>query len=212
ENESVRDRIERTLSTIKLFLNRKRQEIRQVIDNSYTNVDVVRRTVEMRNFMRDLELENAHISEIKEFLSVLLEKKCDPKIVTVLENKHQEVSNDLQSLQNEIINIMENFDRQMQEQERLRQNARIILSIIQRTKVQLIELYPTMANEANRKLEIIDEDLSKNFQLFDQSLDDYKNAYGNLSDDLEKIVIRVYEEIDDIKLRINEKKTQLNDL
>ncbi|CAF4683847.1 unnamed protein product, partial [Rotaria magnacalcarata] len=39
-----------------------------------------------------------------------------------------------------------------------------------------------------------------------------KNAYGNLSDDLEKIVIRVYEEIDDIKLRINEKKTQLNDL
>ncbi|CAM2712242.1 unnamed protein product [Rotaria socialis] len=212
ENESVRDRIERTLNNIKSFLNRKRQEIRQVIDTGYTNVDVVRRTVEMKNFMRDLELENAHISEIKECLSVLLEKKCDPKIITVLENQHQEVSNDLQSLQNEIVNILENFDRQVQEQERLRQNARIILSIIQRTKIQLIELYPTVTDEANRKLEIIDEDLSKNFQLFDQSLDDYKNTYGNISDDLEKIIIRVYEEIDDIKLRINEKKAQLNDL
>ncbi|MCC7159915.1 MAG: hypothetical protein IT281_10320, partial [Ignavibacteria bacterium] len=97
ENESVRDRIERTLNKIKLFLNRKRQEIHQVIDNGHTNVDVVRRTVEMKNFMRDLDLENAHIAEIKEFLSVLLEKKCDPKIIIALENKHQEVSNDLQS-------------------------------------------------------------------------------------------------------------------
>ncbi|MCC7159914.1 MAG: hypothetical protein IT281_10315 [Ignavibacteria bacterium] len=61
-------------------------------------------------------------------------------------------------------------------------------------------------------MKIIDEDLSKNFQLFDQSLDDYKNTYGNLTDDLEKIIIRVYEEIDDIKLRFNEKKAQLNDL
>ena len=49
---------------------------------------------------------------------------------------------------------MEGLDQQIQEQEKLRQNARIILSIIQRTKVQLIELRPTMNDEADQKLKV----------------------------------------------------------
>ncbi len=35
ENESLRDRIERTLSKIKSFTNRKRQELHQSIDSGY---------------------------------------------------------------------------------------------------------------------------------------------------------------------------------
>ncbi len=46
------------------------------------------------------------------------------------------------------------LDQQVQEQEKLRQNTRTILSIIQRTKVQLIELRPTMNNEADEKLQV----------------------------------------------------------
>ncbi|CAF1477561.1 unnamed protein product, partial [Rotaria sordida] len=40
----------------------------------------------------------------------------------------------------------------VEEQEKLRQNARTMLSIIQRTKVQLIELRPTINDEADQKL------------------------------------------------------------
>jgi hypothetical protein len=58
------------------------------------------------------------------------------------------------SLRNETTKTFENLDQQVQEQEKLRQNARSILSIIQRTKVQLIELRPTMNNEADLKLKV----------------------------------------------------------
>ena len=58
------------------------------------------------------------------------------------------------SLKNETIKTVEGLDQQIQEQEKLRQNARIILSIIQRTKVQLIELRPTMNDEADQKLRV----------------------------------------------------------
>lgn len=57
-------------------------------------------------------------------------------------------------MKNETIKTVEGLDQQIQEQEKLRQNARIILSIIQRTKVQLIELRPTMNDEADQKLRV----------------------------------------------------------
>ena len=57
-------------------------------------------------------------------------------------------------MKNETIKTVEVLDQQIQEQEKLRQNARIILSIIQRTKVQLIELRPTMNDEADQKLRV----------------------------------------------------------
>lgn len=58
------------------------------------------------------------------------------------------------SLRNETIKRVENLDQEVEEQEKLRQNARTILSIIQRTKVQLIELRPTMNDEADQKLRV----------------------------------------------------------
>lgn len=58
------------------------------------------------------------------------------------------------SLKNDTIKTVEGLDQQIQEQEKLRQNARIILSIIQRAKVQLIELRPTMNDEADQKLRV----------------------------------------------------------
>lgn len=57
-------------------------------------------------------------------------------------------------MKNDTIKTVEGLDQQIQEQEKLRQNARIILSIIQRTKVQLIELRPTMNDEADQKLKV----------------------------------------------------------
>lgn len=57
-------------------------------------------------------------------------------------------------MKNQTSKTVENLDQQVQEQEKLRQNARTILSIIQRTKVQLIELRPTMNNEADQKLQV----------------------------------------------------------
>ncbi|CAF3934598.1 unnamed protein product, partial [Rotaria sordida] len=175
ENVLVRDRIERILSKIKSVINRKRQELHQSIDSGYGSIDLVRRSIEMKNFIKDLDIENSYISEVKELILILIDKKYDQQIIRSLEKKQEDVLNDFQCLKNETIKIIENLDNQLQEQEKLRQNARTMLSIIQRIKVQLIELHPTMSNEANQKLEKIDEDLRKNFHLFEQSLDDYKN-------------------------------------
>jgi hypothetical protein len=58
------------------------------------------------------------------------------------------------SLKNEATKTIQSLDEEVQEQEKLRQNARAILSIIQRTKVQLIELRPTMNDEADQKLKV----------------------------------------------------------
>ena len=58
------------------------------------------------------------------------------------------------SLRNETIKTIENFDHQVQEQEKLRQNARTILSVLERTKVQLIKLRPTMNSEEEQKLKV----------------------------------------------------------
>jgi hypothetical protein len=58
------------------------------------------------------------------------------------------------SLKNETTRTVENLDHQLQEQEKLRQNARTMLSILQRTKVQLIELRPTVTGESDQKLKV----------------------------------------------------------
>ncbi len=58
------------------------------------------------------------------------------------------------SLKNETARTVETIDQQIQEQEKLRQNARTMLSILQRTKVQLIELRPTMSGEGDQKLTV----------------------------------------------------------
>lgn len=58
------------------------------------------------------------------------------------------------SLKNETTKTIENLDVQIQEEDKLRQHARSMLSVIQRTKIQLIELHPTVNDEANQKLKV----------------------------------------------------------
>ena len=49
---------------------------------------------------------------------------------------------------------VEHLDQQVEEQEKLRQNARSISTIIQRIKVQLIAIHPTLTNEGDQKLKV----------------------------------------------------------
>ena len=58
------------------------------------------------------------------------------------------------SLKNETARTIENLDHQIQQQDKLRQNTRTMLSILQRSKVQLIELRPTLTGEADQKLKV----------------------------------------------------------
>jgi hypothetical protein len=51
----------------------------------------------------------------------------------------------------------------------------------------------------------------KNYNLFEQVVDDYKNDYGNFFDDIDKMINRVYEDTEDIKARFNEKVSELNE-
>jgi hypothetical protein len=96
ENESLRERIERTLSKIKSFTNRKRQELHQSIDSGYGSIDLVRRSVEMKSFIKDVDLENSHLSEVNELILTLVDRKYDQQIIRSLEKKQQDVLHDLQ--------------------------------------------------------------------------------------------------------------------
>ena len=58
------------------------------------------------------------------------------------------------SLKTETTRAIGNLDQQIQEQEKLRQHARTILSLIQQTKGQLIKLRPTMTDEATLTLRV----------------------------------------------------------
>ncbi|CAF1053347.1 unnamed protein product [Adineta ricciae] len=211
ENESLRERIERTLSKIKSFTNRKRQELHQSFDSGYGSVDLTRRSVEIKSFMKDIDLESSLLSEVDDMITALFEKRYDQQIVRSLEKKHQDALQDYQNLKIETTKTVEHLDQQVQEQEKLRQNARSISAIIQRIKVQLIEIHPTLTNEADQKLKKIDEELVHHFDLFEQGIVDYKNEFGNLSDDLDKTISRVYEDMEDMKVRMNDKYAELHD-
>ena len=117
----------------------------------------------------------------------------------------------------------------MQEQDLLRQHARSVLSIIQRNKVQLIELRPTLSDEANQTLRVrcsptstmkrffllfcfskkIDEELRIQTEIFDQALENYRRDHGNFSDDLEKIIGRIQEDVADVRVRLEEKQSEI---
>jgi hypothetical protein len=58
------------------------------------------------------------------------------------------------SVKNKATRTVENLDHQTQEQEKLRQNARTMFSILQRTKVQLMEIHPTLTGEADQRLKV----------------------------------------------------------
>ncbi|CAM4803210.1 unnamed protein product [Rotaria magnacalcarata] len=210
ENEGLRDRIERILNKVKTFTNRKRQELNQSIDSGYGSIDLTRRSIEVKGFIKDVDLETSHLSEVNDLISTLAERKCDQEIILALEKRRKDILHDLLNLKDETTKTIQTLDQQVEEQEKLRQNARAMLSIIQRTKVQLIELRPSINDEADQKLKKIDDDLSINFALFDQSLTDYKRLFGNPTDDLDKMVTRVLEDMTEIKIRFDEKESELN--
>lgn len=49
-----------------------------------------------------------------------------------------------------------------------------------------------------------------NFELFEQALEEYKRDYGTISDDLEKMITRVIEDMTDVRARFNEKESELS--
>ena len=73
--------------------------------------------------------------------------------MTIVERFHSNLSLGF-SLKNETSTALQNLDVQIQEEDKLRQHARSFLSIIQHTKVQLIELHPTVNHEADDKLQV----------------------------------------------------------
>lgn len=42
-------------------------------------------------------------------------------------------------------------------------------------------------------------------------MEDYRSEYGNLSDDLDKLISRTHEEMEEVRVRLNEKSTELKD-
>ena len=101
-----------------------------------------------------MDLETERIAEVSELISNLSDRRGDPQIIQGLKKKQQDALNDLHSLKNETSRAMAHLDEQIQEQEKLRQHARTILSLIQRIKVQLIELRPTMTDDASQTLQV----------------------------------------------------------
>ncbi|CAF1596401.1 unnamed protein product, partial [Didymodactylos carnosus] len=210
ENEALRERIERILNKAKLFANRKRQELQQSTDSGYVSVDLMRRSVEIKSFIKDVDIETSGLSELSDLIVTLSERKYDSQIVRSLEKKHEDALHDLKLLRMETIKTVENIDQQTQEQEKLRQNARSILSLLQRAKVNLIELRPTINDEANQKLKKVDNDLTTTLDEFQIAWENYRHEYEYVSDDLEKLVSRVGEDMNDVKTRYTEKEAELN--
>ncbi|CAF5140900.1 unnamed protein product, partial [Rotaria sp. Silwood1] len=79
------------------------------------------------SFIKDVDLETSHLSEVNDLILTLTERKCDQQIIRSLEQK---------------------------------------------TRRYFI-----------RSSKKIDDDLTTNYELFEQSLNNYKRVYGNISDD-----------------------------
>ncbi len=79
------------MTKIKSFTNRKRQELNQ----EFGSVDLVRRSVEMKSFIRDIDLENTHLLEVNELILTLVERKYDQQVIRTLEKKQEDAAHDL---------------------------------------------------------------------------------------------------------------------
>ena len=96
---------------MKTFTSRKRQELNQSHDSGYASDDLGRRSVEMKvtsssprdlvyfvlqSFIKDVDLETSHLSEVTELISTLTERRCDQQVIRALERKQDETFRDLQ--------------------------------------------------------------------------------------------------------------------
>jgi hypothetical protein len=50
----------------------------------------------MKSFIKDVDLENSHLSEVNELILTLVDRKYDQQIIRSLEKKQQDVLHDLQ--------------------------------------------------------------------------------------------------------------------
>lgn len=50
----------------------------------------------LQSFIKDVDLETSHLSEVTELISTLNERRCDQQIVRALERKQDETFRDLQ--------------------------------------------------------------------------------------------------------------------
>lgn len=84
------------MSKIKSFAHRKRQELHQSLDSGYGSVDLLRRSTDMKSFLRDIDLETSSVSDLTELLSTLVDRKYDPQTIRLLEKKQEDTLHDLQ--------------------------------------------------------------------------------------------------------------------
>ncbi|CAF4949255.1 unnamed protein product, partial [Rotaria sp. Silwood1] len=109
------------------------ETIRDSLDRakrSYEENETIRNRIEKilnKSFIKDVDLETSHLSEVNDLILTLTERKCDQQIIRSLEQK---------------------------------------------TRRYFI-----------RSSKKIDDDLTTNYELFEQSLNNYKRVYGNISDD-----------------------------
>lgn len=62
----------------------------------------------------------------------------------------------------------------------------------------------------NSSFQKINDELVVNFDAFQQSSDAYKREYGNISEDLDKMITRIIEDMNEVRARFNEKELELN--
>ncbi len=59
-------------------------------------MDLVRRSIEMKSFIKDVDLENSHLVEVNELILTLIDRKYDQQIIRLLEKKQEDALHDLQ--------------------------------------------------------------------------------------------------------------------
>jgi hypothetical protein len=50
----------------------------------------------LQNFIKDVDLETSHLSEVSELILTLAERKCDQQVIRSLEKKQEDALHDLQ--------------------------------------------------------------------------------------------------------------------
>lgn len=81
---------------MKSFAHRKRQEFHQSMDSGYGSVDLLRRSTDMKSFLRDIDLETSYLSKVTVLISTLVDRKYDPQTIRLLEKKQEDTLHELQ--------------------------------------------------------------------------------------------------------------------
>ena len=66
------------------------------MDSGYDSVDLLRRSTDMKSFLRDVDLESSSLADLTELLSTLVDRKYDAQTIRLLEKRQEETLHDLQ--------------------------------------------------------------------------------------------------------------------